>query len=111
MQDLTNAKKIRILGLTCMYMQRRSPENCTKVKIVLAPLPALMGEIFSREFFVHVNDYIEPMAIFTAWAKFYSTKISISVMQGYMQLDWAKFLSIETFQLCGIRFTPQEEFQ
>ena len=41
-----------------------------------------MGEILSREFFVHVNDYIEPMAIFTTRIKFYSTKINISVMQG-----------------------------
>ena len=41
-----------------------------------------MGEIFILQTFVPCHDYIEPMAIFTAWAKIYSTKINISVCKG-----------------------------
>ena len=45
--------------------------------VVFSP-PALMAKILS-----HVNDYVEPMVIFTVWVKIYSTKfIFLQIMQG-----------------------------
>ena len=36
--------------------------------------PVLIDKILSHEFLSHVTDNLEPMAIFTVWAKIYSAK-------------------------------------
>ena len=53
------------------YSWKFSPGN----NIAFSPF-VLMGELYSMIFFLScINDYIEPMMIFTAWAKIYSVKI------------------------------------
>ena len=43
--------------------------------MMLEIMLALMGEIFiPRTFLSRVNDYLAPMAIFTAWVKIYFAK-------------------------------------
>ena len=56
-----------------------------------------MGEFFILLIFLsHVNDYIEPMVIVTAWAKFYSAKHFCNARVA--GLGWVHFfLSSEKF--------------
>ena len=53
-----------------------------------------MGKIFIHDFLSRVNDYIEPMAIFTTWVKFYSTEYFCTARVGGLDKIYSAKISV-----------------